>query len=219
VVTFPLGFTLSSGASSGIVPGSASFDGGLTFVGLGHTVSISRLGNGSNVEAGSQIRFAINNVKNPWNHGPTGTYTIRIYDNTGAIIGQDLSVNSDVIFGSLSNISVVPESLLAGAVGDVHVAFTITNPLPSNGQIVVTFPEGFLLSAVADTGLGEDGANFDGHTSVTVEEQNVIIARSGGGSELDAGTEIRLELSNIQNPSVPGYTGAYAVKTRHGPPL
>jgi hypothetical protein len=130
-----------------------------------------------------------------------------------------LSVNSDVIFGALSSTSVVPESLLAGAVGDVHVAFTIANPLPSSGQIVVTFPDGFLLNAVADTGLGEDGANFDGHTAVTVEEQNVIIARSGGGSELDAGTEIRLELSNIQNPSVPGYTGAYAVKTRHGPPL
>jgi len=91
--------------------------------------------------------------------------------------------------------------------------------LPSNGQIVVTFPDGFLLNAVADTGLGEDGANFDGQAAVTVEEQNVIIARSGGGSEIGAGTEIRLELSNIQNPSVPGYTGDYAVKTRHRPPL
>ncbi len=219
VVTFPLGFTLSSLAPPGIVLGSANFDGGITVVGSEHTVSISRLGNGSNVEAGSQIEFAIINVKNPQDLGPTGTYTIRIYDNTGAIIGQDLSVNSDVIFGALSSTRVVPESLLAGAVGDVHVAFTIANPLPSNGQIVVTFPDGFLLNAVADTGLGEDGANFDGQAAVTVEEQNVIIARSGGGSEIGAGTEIRLELSNIRNPSVPGYTGAYAVKTRHRPPL
>jgi len=219
VVTFPSGFTLSSQASSGLMPGSASFDGGLRVVALGHTFSISRLGNGSTVEAGSQIKFGINNVKNPRDLGPTGTYTITIYDNTGAIIGQDLSVNSDVIFGALSSTRVVPESLLAGAVGDVHVAFTIANPLPSNGQIVVTFPDGFLLNAVADTGLGEDGANFDGQAAVTVEEQNVIIARSGGGSEIGAGTEIRLELSNIQNPSVPGYTGVYAVKTRHSPPL
>jgi hypothetical protein len=107
---------------------------------------------------------------------------------------------------------------LAGAVGDVHVAFTIASPLPSNGHIVVTFPYGFLLSALADTGFGENGPSFDGHASVTVEEQKVIVTRSGDGTEIGSGTRISLDLNNIQHPSVPGYTGAYAITTRHGLP-
>jgi hypothetical protein len=217
-VTFPLGFTLSSQVSSAIVPGSTSFDGGHTVEALSHTFSISRLGDGSTIEAASQVHFSINSIKNPMDPGLTGIYKIRIYDNAGALIGQDLSVNADVIYGSLSSTSVVPESLLAGAVGDVHVAFTIASPLPSNGHIVVTFPHGFLLSAIADTGFGENGPSFDGHASVTVEDQKVIITRSGDGSEIGSGTRINLDLNNIQNPSVPGYTGAYAITTRHGLP-
>ena len=122
---------------------------------------------------------------------------------------QQQTVNS----GALTLTDVEPESLVAGAVGDVNVSFTLTNPWPADGTVVITFPAGFSLNSGGDTGIEGAGTSFDGSVTVSVTGQTVTITRSNDGTEVAGGTAITLELTNIKNPTVTGSTGTYSIKT------
>ena len=91
-------------------------------------------------------------------------------------VSETTTVNPAV----LTTTNVEPESLVAGAVGEVDVSFTLANALVTGGKIVVTFPSGFTLSSGAATGIGTDGTSFDGTESVTVSGDSVTVTRSGG---------------------------------------
>ena len=115
------------------------------------------------------------------------------------------------VIGDLTGTNVQPESLVAGAVGNVDVTFTLANGLPADGKIVITLPAGFTSSGGA-TAIGLAGTSFDGTETVTVSGNVITITRSGGSS-LNAGTNITIELTNIKNPATAGSTGTYAIKT------
>ena len=115
------------------------------------------------------------------------------------------------VIGDLTGTNVQPESLVAGAVGNVDVTFTLANALPADGKIVITLPAGFTSSGGA-TAIGLAGTSFDGTETVTVSGNVITITRSGGSS-LNAGTNITIELTNIKNPATAGSTGTYAIKT------
>jgi len=116
------------------------------------------------------------------------------------------------VIGDLTGINVQPESLVAGAVGNVDVTFTLANGLPADGKIVITLPAGFTISSGGATAIGLAGTSFDGTETVTVSGNVITITRSGGSS-LNAGTNITIELTNIKNPATAGSTGTYAIKT------
>ena len=116
------------------------------------------------------------------------------------------------VIGDLTGTNVQPESLVAGAVGNVDVTFTLANALPADGKIVITLPAGFTISSGGATAIGLAGTSFDGTETVTVSGNVITITRSGGSS-LNAGTNITIELTNIKNPATAGSTGTYAIKT------
>ncbi len=188
VITFPEGFALSSGATTSIGADGTSFDG--------------------------SVSLELTNVKNPINSGSTGTYAIQTADSSGAAIDRDTSVSADTIIGALTSTDVEPESLVAGALGDVDVSFTLDNALPVDGKVVVTFPEGYALSSGATTSIGDGGTSFDGTESASISGQTVTITRSGDGTEVAAGTAITIELTSVKNPTIPASTGTYAIVTK-----
>ncbi|MCH7736649.1 MAG: hypothetical protein IH872_04515 [Chloroflexi bacterium] len=128
-----------------------------------------------------------------------------------ATMGDSHSL-SVVSIGALTGTNVQPESLVAGAVGNVDVTFTLVNALPADGKIVITLPTGFTISSGSATAIGLAGTSFDGTETVSIVGQVITITRSGGGS-LTAGTNITIELTNIKNPTTAGSTGTYAIKT------
>ena len=214
VVTFPSTFTLSSGATTGL--GSDGISAGSATVGVsGSTqiVVITRTG-GSTFSAGTTVTVELTNIKNLTTTGSTGTYSIKTDNASGTTIEQDTSVTADTITpGVLTSTNVEPESLTIGVVGDVDVSFTIVNPLPLDGQIVVTFPSGFTISSGATTGLGGDAASFDGTATVGVSGSTIVTITRSGGSEAAASTAVTVELTNIKNPTSTGSTGTYSIKT------
>ena len=117
-----------------------------------------------------------------------------------------------VVIGDLTVTDVEPESLTVSIVGDVDVSFKLANALPANGKIVITLPSGFTINSGATTAIGADGTSFDGNEVVSVSGQVITITRSGGSS-LNAGTSVTIELTNIKNSGTAGSTGTYGIKT------
>ena len=122
------------------------------------------------------------------------------------------SANATITAGSLSSTDVEPESLVAKSVGTVAVSFTISSPLPAGSSVVVSFPSGFVLSSGAATGITGEEADFE-RATVSVSGQSVTIARSRNSPTLNAGSTIRLKLTNIENPGESGSTGSYSIRT------
>ena len=79
------------------------------------------------------------------------------------------------VIGDLTGTNVQPESLVAGAVGNVDVTFTLANALPADGKIVITLPAGFTISSGGATGTyaikttRSDGTIIDKDDAVTAD--------------------------------------------------
>ena len=212
MVTLPAGFTLSSGATTDIGADGTSFDGSESVSISGQDVTITR-SEGSVVTGGTVVTLELTNIKNPTVSGSAGTYAIKTTNSSDATVDEDAAVSADTITpGALTSADVEPESLVASDVGDVDVTFTLANPLPADGKIVVTLPAGFTLSSGTATDIGTDGTSFDGSESVSISGQVATITRSGG-TEVAEGTVVTLELTNIKNPTSVGSSGTYTIKT------
>ena len=112
--------------------------------------------------------------------------------------------------GVLSNANVAPASLVAGASGNVNVTFTMANPLPANGKVVITFPSGFDVSTneISATSSDVDGTFYE----ATVAGQVLTFERENDGTAEPAGA-ITITLTNVTNPSVSGATGTFTITT------
>ena len=112
--------------------------------------------------------------------------------------------------GVLSNANVAPASLVAGASGNVNVTFTMANPLPANGKVVITFPSGFDVSTneISATSSDVDGTFYE----ATVSGQELTFERENDGTAEPAGA-ITITLTNVGNPSVSGATGTFTITT------
>jgi uncharacterized repeat protein (TIGR01451 family) len=213
VVTFPSTFTLSSGAATGLGGDGISAGGATVTVSGSQIVKITRT-SGSRFTAGTTVTVELTNIKNPTNTAATGSYSVKTDNASGTTIEQDTSVTAGTILpGVLTSTNVEPESLTVSKAGDVDVSFTTANALPSDGQIVVTFPSGFTLSSGAATSLGNDGASFGGTATVGVSGSQIVTITRSGGSEIAASTIVTVELTNIKNPTSTGSAGTYSIKT------
>jgi len=212
-VTFGGGFNVAgvTGASS-----AANINGGLTTSISGQTVRVTRNGAGSNVAASATVNdLVIAGVKNPVVTGTTGTYSIGTYYAAGVVIDDDTNVTADTItVGALSAANVQPASLVAGVVGNATVTFTMANPVPADGKILVTFGSGFDITGVAANGA-TSALDINGTLTVSRNGQILTITRSGGAATaVAAGSVIDdLVIAGVKNPVVTGSTGTYSIKT------
>ena len=124
--------------------------------------------------------------------------------------------------GKLTENGVVLDNNKAGGTGYVTVAFTLDNPLPHDGAIAITFPEGFILNSGEATEASftnwyeipsVDVINHtnDGRTTVLIRR-----LKSSGVPELHEGREVELKLTNIRNPQVSGPTQSFEIRTSRG---
>ncbi len=214
VITFPSGFRLNSGSDTVMGDDGASFDGTTEVSTSGQIVTITRDGHGDSVDAGTIVALELSNIANPSTSGLAGIYSIRTTTASDVSIDEDPEVAPDTfIVGTLRDTNVQLSSLVAGAVGDVGATFEISDPLPADGKIVITFPSGFLLNSGSETLMGDDGASFNGSTKVSTSGQIVTITRDGRGDSVDADTVVKLMLTSIKNPPVSGSSKSYIIKT------
>ena len=206
-IIFPAGFDISSVLSADI---TSTLDGTFTASVSSQTLTITR--SGGTAQSGARtITIGNSKVQNPSSAGLTGTYTITTTTNTNVVIDSNSAVSGNTIVaaGSLTNASVVPASLVAGASSDVVVSFTATNNIPVNGNIKVTFPTGFDIS---DVKTADISSTLDGTFTASISGQILTITRSGGTSKKNAQT-ITISNNKIKNPSTAGTTSTYTIAT------
>jgi len=214
VVTFPTGFTFNSGGNATVVTGTPTgISGTLTVTPNSNTVTITKSSGGS-VDASGAKSFTLTNVKNKDTVGSTGTYALKTTTVTDKTIDEITVITADDITsgGALNHTTtdVQPASLIAGVTGPADVKFTTLNPIPANGQIVVTFPSKFTLDSGGITTT--TASTLDGTLTVSRNGQVLTITRSGGTQEL-AGKAETITLNYIRNYPVSGPTGTYSIQT------
>jgi hypothetical protein len=86
-----------------------------------------------------------------------------------------------------------------GVTGPATVSFTLTNPWPADGKVVIEFPSTFTGIEAAPTVSWAGGAMVASTTGKTV-----TAARSGGTLALPAGSAVSFTLSGVTNPASEG---------------
>lgn len=84
----------------------------------------------------------------------------------------------------------------ASAISIYEVSFTLSQPLPADGSLILTFPQPFDLSRVVMAG----SSTINGGFHVAVEGQRVILKRSGLGRVIPANTKVDVKFANVKNP-------------------
>jgi hypothetical protein len=216
-VTFPAGYTIAGAATIRDTAGNANRItlNGVTNIPVAavttnpaarqvtiHLSSATALHTGSN---GFRIQTG---VTNPGVSGVTGLITVV----TNATGEQASGASVNITPGALTALSVTPQSLAIGHTGNVTVAFTTANVLPTNGRIAVTFPAGFVLNSNGQTLVLS--TNLSEAVTRSISGQTVLLHLQGGGPGKSAGALVTMTLSNVRNPQVAGTTGTFAISTQ-----
>lgn len=99
VLTFPAGFTISSGGTT-VVSASSGFDGTFSTSVAGQVVTVTRNGDGTNTSP-STFSITLNFIKNTVDSGQTGTFGIAVHDNSDVEVGVANSI-AGVIISSIA---------------------------------------------------------------------------------------------------------------------
>ena len=101
-------------------------------------------------------------------------------------------------------------SYVAGAEGSANISFTISNPLPIDGHVVIKFPLNFTsINFTAVTVAGVDGGF---NASVGGDGYTVDVHRDGTGTEVEAGTNITVTVvDGVTNQLFEGSSDVFPV--------
>jgi hypothetical protein len=236
-VTFPQGFEVDPDTK---VISSNMGDVKIAPMGVGDQITVN-LSIGNDLNKGSRMTLTLDKIKNPPFTGDPQGGGIKTKDNSGGVIDRACEIESDVSGDEgevacaadvkvdtitpgkldVSENGVMLDNKKAGGTGDVTVTFTLDNPLPPDGAIAITFPEGFILNSGGDT-----KASFTWYEIMSVEVINhtndgrttALIRRSNpsGDRELNEDVQVKLKLTNIRNPQVSGPTHNFEIRTSVG---
>lgn len=167
-------------------------------------------------------------VNSPWTP-PQWVIDAGVLANNGAVVGStrpdgvsdtgtlDMGYHyyTPTPTGSLTSTNVEPATLYVSTTNNVSCSFTTANTWPSDGKLEITFPTTLAGGFTFNSG-GTTTASFasggSGSLAVSIVGSIVTLTRSGG-SDIAASQAVVITLTNIQNPSLVGSTGAYQIKT------
>jgi hypothetical protein len=211
----PAGFATNTGAvthcsiSNG---GNASIESSDV---LSATEVVCNLGPTADVGNQSQVQFALSNVENPRTAQVTGNVTVETRDENATVLdtfdGHPVSIEAHVFSSGPSRSN---PDLRINRVGPHTFSFAPFNPWPADGHLIITFPTGYRFNADGD---GSTQATFASGGSGTFGEPTVqgqtLIFKRAGGSVLQRGQGVEVQITSIQNPAQEGPTGPFDVAT------
>ncbi|NBQ33217.1 MAG: hypothetical protein EBU21_14925, partial [Proteobacteria bacterium] len=165
-ITFPAAFTFGSPMSASIIGANGSIQ---TPTVSGQVVTLTRSG-GTDTAAGTAVTVALTGVITP-NASGVVTYAnsaIQLLQADGtSVVGTSTSVvgNQSISAGSLTTEGVTATPNTAGSLATVRVAFTVSNPVPSNGTIAITFANDYVLTSAT---LGAATARTTAGTTIAL---------------------------------------------------
>ncbi|MCK9487742.1 MAG: Ig-like domain-containing protein, partial [Dehalococcoidia bacterium] len=121
----------------------------------------------------------------------------------------------------IPNLTFAPDSLEAGATGDVYVTYTNQTLITgAGGRFEFTFPTGFDISDV--TIPWHWNVHNAGWLSYTVSGQTVVFTAFTeplGGMQFDvspAGADVQIRFAGVRNPTTPGLTDGFSASIAGG---
>ena len=190
VVTFPSGFTPSSGGATEIGAETVSVS--------GQNVTITR-SNGSQVGTGTAVTLELTNVGNPTDTGDTGTYSIKTTNASDATIDEDTAVTGDTIVGDGTAPTVTVEQAAGQSdpTNDSPINFTATF-----SEDVTGFSSGDVTlagTANATTVVVTGGAATYTITVSGMTGDGTVITSIGAGVASDAAGNVNLASTSTDN--------------------
>ncbi len=219
-VTLPSGTNLTSlSGIATVLPSGVTFSSSVT--GTVVSVAIS-----ATVSASQNITFVILNINNRNGlSGATGVYTIRTITAAGAAIDENTAVAQSVLIpGQLTSISLTLSNSVAGNYSVMFLQFTTTNPIPSDGALQISLPNGFSVTSLYEDSTRRVNANsfagtfvFNFTTSACASPtwQNCTVfqaTRASTGFEFAAGT-VGFYIGGILNAPLSGVSGVFGLST------
>ena len=218
-VTFPTGSSAYTVAPTLVTHTGFTAETTLSITSINQTtVTLTATTNGgSNVSVGgAALSVSLNGVTLP----PNATAgTVGVLEALATIDATQKVLNTisgslsfpQLIAGALTNTSVTLSSNAKGTTGDVTLAFTIANPIPAGGSIIVTLPSGYTgsgatgIQAIAPASLCAPSCT----ASLTGQTITVVI----GSNTIAKGTGVSLKLTNITNPPTATAGAAFTIRT------
>lgn len=117
------------------------------------------------------------------------------------------STNITVTAGDASTGSTSASDTTTESIVNLTANFTTATSTPANGKIQITFPDGYSLTSVTTATC----PSMDGSFALSVSGLVATITRSGGTAQAAAAESCTV--NNVRNPSPPGSTGTFTVKT------
>jgi hypothetical protein len=203
-IDLPTGF-----GTTGAAVTAENLTGSLAVTGAGTQNLVLTRSSGGN-DSGS-FSITLSNITLPATAGTTGTIVVTTQNSNPFGPVDSVTLAGLVVTAApLTGPSVTPSSTTAGASLTVDVSFTVVNPLPATGRVVVTFPAGFTFGTV-----GLTGSSLSGGVTTSRVGQAVIVTRSGDGTSFTSGSGVvSFTLTGIVAPTSAGAAGAYGIATQ-----
>jgi hypothetical protein len=210
-VTFPAAFTFGSPMSASIIGANGSIQ---TPTVSGQVVTLTRSG-GTDTAAGTAVTVALTGVITP-NASGAVTYansSIQLLQADGtSVVGTSTSVSSNqsISAGSLTTEGVTASPNTAGSLATVRVAFTVSNPVPANGTIAITFANDYVLTSAT---LGAATARTNAGTTIALSPAfavnpvtSTVTLTLGTTETAPAGSLVVVTVAAVRLPQVAGRT-------------
>ncbi|NDG99097.1 MAG: hypothetical protein EBY11_14320, partial [Proteobacteria bacterium] len=129
-----------------------------------------------------------------------------------SVVGTSTSVvgNQSISAGSLTTEGITASPNTAGSLATVRVAFTVSNPVPSNGTIAITFANDYVLTSAtlgAATARTTAGTTIALSPAFTVNNATSTVTLTLGNAETaPAGSLIVVTVASVRLPQVAGRT-------------
>lgn len=160
------------------------------------------------LSSGTAIICEFSGIKNPAPlHTGTFTITTRKKDTTKIDQKKDIPGLTIVDAAVLKDVSVVAATPTVNVPSNYTFQFTTSGDLPEDGSILFALPGGINAS-----GAKVKSCNLPGSFTPKFSSNSFRIDRTGGGAML-GGTKVICEFENFLNPSNPGLTSVFGVRT------
>lgn len=200
IVTYPTGFSLSSASSASCF----GLNGSIGVSTSGQSLILTR--SGGSASTPGAVDCLIENITNR-GVGASGIYSVST-TNAGNIIIDQSSAAADTYVApvALTAANVQPVSLVRNVTTDQDIAFTISQNIPRDAKIQITYGSGYDISEARDSTC----TGFDGTLTVAAtSSQTVTMTRSGGTTVASGAKSCRLY--GIMNSSSTGSTLTYTI--------
>lgn len=181
----------------GVSISSSNFNSFTKTPGLNNTVTLSNFPSSpETIAANNAITFTLTNIKNALSIAPL-TLNVTFYRSSQ--LYQTQTVSYSATSGTLSSMSIVPDSNFVRTVGQATITLISSLSFPGNSQIIVTYPSSVTVGEVGSSAVVRCTLNSTVVTGVTFSISNNQIKFSNVFSSNFVGT-VSLIISAFTNP-------------------